>query len=86
MLLFVCIGKSLAAQRSTGVGIRIPQRKAAGKVTAFVPVNFATCRWGYFCKQELRLEKQIRIPIKFRLGSIEYTNWLEGKARFKPVN
>lgn len=54
------------------------------KPQAFLPKNFATCNDGFFCKQELKLEKKINVPIKFRLGSFEQVNWLEGKSRYKP--
>jgi len=51
---------------------------------SFIPSNFATCNYGFFCKQELKLEKQTHIPIKFRLANMEYSNWLEGKSKYKP--
>lgn len=56
------------------------------QIKSFIPSNFATCNYGFFCKQELKLEKQTHVPIKFRLGSVEHTNWLEGKVRYKPSN
>ncbi len=35
--------------------------------------------WGFFCKKEWQLEKAIKIPFKFRLGTVDDCNKLEGK-------
>ncbi len=41
--------------------------------------NYQTLGWGFFCKKEWEFEKATKIPIRFRLGTVEYTNRLEGK-------
>jgi hypothetical protein len=33
----------------------------------------------FFCKIEHNWGKKSHIPLKFRLGSVEYVDWLEGK-------
>lgn len=46
-----------------------------------IPANFYSKNLGFFCRQELKMDKSLKIPMRFRLGSIEQCNWLEGKRR-----
>ncbi len=41
--------------------------------------NYYASGLGFFCRQELRIQKATRVPFKFRLGSIQYCDWMEGK-------
>lgn len=34
---------------------------------------------AFFCKVEVQLEKSVGFPVKFRLGDLNYVNYLEGK-------
>ena len=41
--------------------------------------RFYVNNMGFFCKQELKLQRLTLLPVKFRLGSVSYCNRMEGK-------
>lgn len=47
-------------------------------VSLKVPSNFYTKTTGFFCNTERAIQKQTKVAIKFRLGSVEQTQRLEG--------
>ena len=44
-----------------------------------LPASFYSKNLGFICKKELQLDKVIAIPLRFRLGSLAYVNFLEQK-------
>ena len=40
--------------------------------------NYYTSKTGFFCNTERSIEKYTKLPLKFRLGSVEQTQKLEG--------
>lgn len=43
--------------------------------------NFYVSRLGFFCRQEIKFEKITKIPFRFRLGSVEECDRMEGKHK-----
>jgi hypothetical protein len=44
-----------------------------------IPSNLYYIQSGFFCKREWELERATHVPLRFRLGSLDYCNGLEGK-------
>ncbi len=49
------------------------------KPTTAVSPDFISTRQGYVCRQEWKFEKKTGLPIRVRLGSLDYVNKMEGK-------
>lgn len=49
--------------------------------TTFISPGFYASQLGFFCKQEIKMDKITKIPFRFRLGSVAECNRLEGKNR-----
>jgi hypothetical protein len=49
------------------------------KPTTAVRPDFISTRQGYVCRQEWKFEKKTGLPIRVRLGSLDYVNKMEGK-------
>jgi hypothetical protein len=46
---------------------------------SMIQSNFYVSNLGFFCKQELKIQSLTGIPLKLRLGSVQYCDWMEGK-------
>ena len=53
-------------------------RQAFQLTTVQLP-NYQVKDLAFFCRLEVRLESATRIPVRFRLGDVQYVDHLEGK-------
>ena len=51
------------------------------KVVPFLSTDYYARQLGFFCRQEIKFDKITKMPFRFRLGSVEQCNWLEGKSK-----
>lgn len=69
-------GKTVLTAPYTMAGIKNYKYITPGMM---VSPSFYSCNLAFFCRQELKFEKAIKVPLKFRLGSVQYVDYLEGK-------
>ncbi|MCC6462232.1 MAG: hypothetical protein IT260_17320 [Saprospiraceae bacterium] len=55
-----------------------------------MPPDLRACAWQadalpLFCKIEYHFEIRKKVPFKFRLGSVDYVDWLEGKPGYSTL-
>ena len=55
------------------------RRQAMREGGVLLPADFYSRQLGFFCRKEWVFEKATHIPLRFRLGSLEQCNYLEGK-------
>ena len=55
-------------------------------IPQLISANYYSSNFGFFCKKELQVEKVTGIPFKFRLGSVQQCDWMEGKVNAVRIN
>ncbi len=48
-----------------------------------LPANLYLRTIGFFCKKEIEMDKATRVPVRFRLGSVSYTDKMENKNNYR---
>jgi len=62
-------------------GISVPGKFSllSGYEALAIPKDHYVKNLAFFCRQEVKFEKFVTIPLRFRVGSLEQCNKLEGK-------
>ncbi|MBI1343587.1 MAG: hypothetical protein GC171_11690 [Terrimonas sp.] len=69
---------SITQENSTKQGMDLPLLPF---ISTALPGDYYTRSLGFFCRKEIALEKIVPVPLRFRLGSVDYTDRMEGKNR-----
>ena len=80
VFLLMLSGNNFAQQKSMPITLATTSIKKYYpiKIMSIAP-DFYNKSLGFVCKKEFLLEKKTNIPFRFRLGSLDYVNRLEGK-------
>lgn len=70
--------KTIPAQNSKALATSNLNAASLYKIQNGISPNYYTTQTGFFCNQERAFEKKTKIPLRFRLGSLSYTEQLEG--------
>ena len=77
--------KMLLLQKSAVKGFNgrwpINKQHQPPSIKQVIAPDFYVSNLGFFCKQEIKFEKATKIPFRFRLGSVEDCDRMEGKNR-----
>ncbi|MEM7574184.1 MAG: hypothetical protein AAF433_14855 [Bacteroidota bacterium] len=59
-----------------------PQSYLANQESSIANPSFPLPHLAFFCRIEVELEKAVKMPVRFRLGSVDYVDYLEGKRSY----
>ncbi len=85
ILIMIMVGEKLAAQITLpNAPKKLPLDSLKNLPLRVLASNYYSSNLPFFCKQELQIQKLVKVPVKFRIGSVEEVDKLEGKHSGRP--
>jgi len=85
LLLLISIGATAQAMTDSSAMLRKPLNESSKYFSLRVlPSNYYSSNLGFFCKKELQVQNAVKVPLRFRLGSVSYCDAMEGKNNSHP--
>jgi hypothetical protein len=87
--LFVLLAISFVAKAQMKTNTLLLIRKNLDDTSKYfslhvLPSNYYSSHVGFFCKKELQVQNVVKVPLRFRLGSVSYCDAMEGKNNSHP--
>jgi hypothetical protein len=73
------LGQSFAENRNSRISAPDDSIKSKLRVPVMFQQDHYVKHLTFFCRQEWKIEKALKVPFRFRVGSLEQCNRLEGK-------
>lgn len=82
MFLFISVAVSAQRRNDTAFhAIKMSKDSIKTVPIRLLPQDYYATNLGFFCKKEIVVQKTIKFPVKFRLGSVQYCDAMEGKTK-----
>jgi len=86
----LCASTTVSAQRRNDTLFHAIKMSKDSNSIKTIPIfmlssNYYAANLGFFCKKEMLVEKTVKFPIKFRLGSVQYCDAMEGKTAYQAM-
>lgn len=84
LIMIVAVEKLAAQMTLPNATKKLPLDSLKNLPLRVIASNHYSSNLPFFCKQELQIQKLVKVPVKFRIGSVEEVDKLEGKHSGKP--
>ncbi|MBY0348060.1 MAG: hypothetical protein GTN67_04605 [Hydrotalea flava] len=80
MLIFILICSIYLSAQTPVTTTATALSDSTATITPFrLQPNHYTRQLPFFCREEWKFERKTKLPLRFRLGSVQYVDRLEGK-------